>query len=93
VSATLSDDPAGTDSIRALKWQQRWTRLLAVVNEKDDDGVRREFSRAIRSGADAAVRRSNDEKPFLLAFRACWHDVPHACGALNSRTDFTLSRV
>jgi CheY-like chemotaxis protein len=93
VSATLSDDLDGTDAIRKLKQRQRWTRLLAVINEKDDDQVRREFGRAIRAGADAAVRRSIDEKQFLLAFRACWHDVPPSCAPVSARTDFTLSRV
>jgi len=93
VSACLSDDVAGTDSIRALKRRQPWTRLLAVVDEPGDDRVRGEFNRVIRAGADAAVRRSIDEKQFLLALRACWHDVPPRSDPVSARTNFTLSRV
>lgn len=93
VSATLADDPAGTDAIRKLKQRQPWARLLAVVSEMNDDRVRREFNRVIQAGADAAVRRSIDEKQFLLALRACWHDVPPRCEPVSARTNFTLSRV
>ena len=93
VSACLSDDVAGTATIRALKQRQPWTRLLAVVNEPSDERVRWEFNRVIRAGADAAVRRSIDERQFLLALRACWHDVPPRNEPASARTTFTLSRV
>ena len=93
VSACLSDDVAGTATIRALKQRQPWTRLLAVVSEPSDERVRWEFNRVIRAGADAAVRRSIDEKQFRLALRACWHDVPPRSEPASARTTFTLSRV
>lgn len=93
VSATPSDDLSGIDSIRSLKRRQPWTRLLAVVPEMDEDRLRREFNRAIRAGADAAVKRAINERQFLLALRACWHDVPPSCEPAGARTTFTLSRV
>lgn len=93
VSASTGDDVSGIDAIRTLKRRQPWTRVLAVVGEKDDDRLRREFNRAIRAGADAAVRRSISERQFLLALRACWHDVPPSCEPASARTTFTLSRV
>lgn len=93
VSATLKDDLAGTEAIRKLKQRQPWTRLLAVVSEVDDERVRREFNRALRAGADAAVRRSIDERQFLLALRACWHDVPPRGELQSAQPHFTLSRV
>lgn len=93
VSATPSDDLSGIDSIRSLKRRQPWTRLLAVVPEMDEDRLRREFNRAIRAGADAAVKRAINERQFLLALRACWHDVPPSCEPASARTTFTLSRV
>jgi len=93
VSACLPDDVPGKDAIRSLKQRQPWTRLLAVVNEPRDERVRWEFNRVIRAGADAAVRRSIDERQFLLALRACWHDVPPRNVPASARTTFTLSRV
>lgn len=93
ISATTSDDPSGVEAIRVLKRRQPWARLLAVVPETEADRVRREFSRAIRAGADAVVRRRVEEREFLLALRACWHDVTATHGSLSSSPNFTLSPV
>jgi CheY-like chemotaxis protein len=93
VSANAGDDLTGTETIRVLKRRQPWVRLLAVVGAVDDERVRREFNRAMRAGADAAVKRGIDERQFLLALRACWHDVPPGYAPAGTRTTFTLSRV
>lgn len=93
VSATTSDDVSGIDAIRSLKRRQPWTRVLAVIGELDADRQRREFNRAIWAGADAAVKRSIDERRFLLALRACWHDARPHREIAGARTSFTLSRV
>jgi CheY-like chemotaxis protein len=93
VSATTGDDVSGIDAIRSLKRRQPWTRVLAVVGEMEEDRQQRAFNRALWAGADAAVKRSVDERRFLLALRACWHDARPHREAAGSRTSFTLSRV
>jgi len=93
VSGSLADDVVGTAAIRSMKLRQPWSRMLAVVSAPADERIRWEFSRALQAGADAAVRRSVDEKQFLLALRACWHDVPPRWDPAGSRTNFTLSRT
>lgn len=93
VTATLVEDLVGTDSIRRLKQRQPWARFLAVVDAPSEDRFRWDFNRVIQAGADAAVRRTIGEKQFLLALRACWHDVPPRCEPVIGQTNFTLTRT
>lgn len=93
VKATSHDDACGLEEMRALKRRQPWARVLAVVSGTDDESTQREFHQALRAGADAAVRRTIEERQFRLALRACWHDVAPGVETPGTRKHFTLSRV
>lgn len=93
VKATTEGDRSGLEEMRALKRRQPWARVLAVVGGTDDESTQREFNQALRAGADAAVRRTIEERQFRLALRACWHDVMPGAETTGPRRSFTLSRV